>query len=435
MHLTVFALLCGLFSIPFAHADEVLADWNIHFQATSITQTHSSFHSPYSGTNSINPGYEIPTSGTATLFVGHRLWKDAYVFANPEETMGGGFAQTHGIAAFPNAEIYRVSDPNPVTNLSRLFVQQDFGLGGEKEKIEDDINQFEQVKDIDRVMVVLGKFSLNDYMDQNTYSHDPRTQFMNWVLMDNGAWDYAADVRGYTWGLMTELHLTNWSYRFALVQLSQVANSLNLDGDLTHAHSENLEVEYRYQVGNHPGKIRALAYMNQAHMGDYRESINQAALTGNAPDITSTREYRTKYGFTLNLEQEITKELGVFTRLGWNDGATESWNFTEVDQSFSAGVSLKGISWHRESDVVGFAVIIDGLSKDHEDYLRAGGSGFMLGDGQLNYAPEEVIETYYSYQVLKPLSLTLDLQGVNHPGYNADRGPLAVYGFRVHYEI
>jgi high affinity Mn2+ porin len=431
--LTIFSI--GVIS---AHAEENgpdHSDWNEHFQATSITQTHNAFHSPYSGALSVTPTYEVPTSGTATLFIGHKLWKDAYAFTNPEESMGGGIAQTHGIAAFPNGEIYRVDDPSPKTNLSRLFIEQDFGLGGEKEKLEDDINQFARSVDVERVILVAGKFSLNDYLDQNAYSHDPRTQFFNWALMDTGAWDYSADTRGYTWGIVTELHLTNWSYRVALVQVPKIANGMMLDGDLTRAHSENLEVEYRHKFSNHPGRVRLLGYMNQADMGNYRLAIDQAAANHVTPDITQTRSYSTKYGFALNIEQELTPDLGLFSRIGWNDGATETWAFTEIDRSFSVGLSLKGTRWHRADDVFGFAIIVDGLSKDHEDYLAAGGLGFIIGDGALNYAPEEIIETYYSYQLIKPLSLTLDLQGVNHPAYNADRGPLAIYGLRVHYEI
>ena len=214
-----------------------------------------------------------------------------------------------------------------------------------------------------------------------------------------------------------------------------VANGLLLDGDLTHAHSENGEIEYRFKMSEHPGKIRLLGYNNQANMGNYRQAIDLAAKAGITPDISQTRSYSTKYGVALNLEQEINSDLGVFSRIGWNDGATETWAFTEIDRSFSLGLSLKGTSWHREDDVFGLATIIDGLSKDHADYLTAGGLGFIIGDGKLNYSPEEVIETYYSYRVLKSLAVTLDVQGVNHPGYHADRGPVAIYGLRVHYQI
>lgn len=410
-------------------------EWSIHFQATSITQTHSYFHSAYSGQNSLLSNYEIPSTGTATLFIGHKLWSNAYLFANPEESMGSGLASTHGIAAFPNGESFRVDDPNPLTSLSRLFIQQEFGFGGGKEKVEDDLNQFSAEKDIHRLTLVAGKFSLNDYFDNNSYSHDPRTQFLNWALMDTGAWDYAADTRGYTWGVMTEFHEAQWSIRAAIAQVPVTANGIKLEGDLTHAHAENIEGEYRYKIQGRPGKLRGLYFSNQAHMGSYREAINLGVKMGAIPDASATRAYRTKSGFGINLEQELTPDLGVFSRLGYNDGATETWSFTEIDRSISLGASLKGTSWKRQSDVLGLALLWDGLSQDHQDYLAAKGLGFLIGDGGLSYAPEEVIEAYYCYQFLKELSITLDFQGVNHPGFNADRGPVAIYGLRLHYEI
>ncbi|MBC7397173.1 MAG: carbohydrate porin [Bdellovibrionales bacterium] len=410
-------------------------EWSQHFQLTTVTQTHSGLHSPYSGPLSLTNRYEIPSSLTATLFIGHRLWQNAYAFVNPEESIGAGLNSTHGIAAFPNGEVYRVDDPSPKINLSRLFIQQDFNLGHEKEKIEDDANQFDQEKSIERITVVAGKFSLNDYLDGNSYSHDPRTQFFNWALMDTGAWDYAADTRGYTWGVMTELHLKKWSVRFALVQVPAIANGIALEGDLKNAHAENLELEYRYALLEHPGKMRLLLFSNQARMGNYRTSIRQGLASAQSPDITDSRTFSSKTGFALNLEQEISSDLGTFARLGWNDGSTETWAFTEIDRSIAFGLSLKGSGWTRPSDVFGLAVMLNGLSKDHADYLGAGGLGFIIGDGKLNYALEQIIETYYSLQLFKSLSATADFQGVNHPGYNADRGPLAVYGFRLHFEI
>ncbi len=420
-------------------------EWNTHFQLTTITQAHFGFHSPYRGVNSLSARYEIPSSVTSTIFLGHKLWRDAYLFINPEESIGAGLSATHGIAGFPNGEIYRVDDPSPKTNLSRLFYQQDFNLGGEQEQIEDDKNQFASKKDGRRITVVAGKFSLNDYFDDNTYAHDPRTQFMNWALMDNGAWDYAADTRGYTWGIYGELHLADWSIRAAFVQEPALANQLDLDGDIVHANSENFEIERRYRLANHAGAVRLLGYVNHARMGNYREAIDGAQATHATPDVTTTRSYCTKYGFGLNWEQELTADLGVFSRIGWDDGATETWAFTEIDRDVSLGASLKGSAWHRPRDTVGFALILDGLSKDHADYLSAGGLGFIVGDGPLpgtaatgsylSYAPEQALETYYLYQVIKPMSLTADFQFVNHPGYNAARGPVPIYALRMHFEI
>lgn len=409
--------------------------WSNHFQATTVTQGRGRITSPYDGSNSLSEGYENRTSMTATLFTGHRLWENAFVFVNPEESAGGGLSGTHGIAGFPNGEIYRVDDPNPKINLSRAFIQQDIGFGGGKEKIEDDLNQFSATKDVDRLMIVGGKFSLNDYFDDNSYSHDPRTQFLNWSLMDNGAWDYAADTRGYTWGLVLDLHLSAWSFRFAVVQEPTVANQLDLDPHLLRAHSENYEVEYRYRLAEHAGKARLLYFSNQADMGNYQDSLNLALQSQSTPDITLTRSYSTKYGFGLDLEQEIGASIGMFSRLGWNNGDTESWAFTEVDRTASVGASFKGNLWNRPDDAVGLAAIVNGLSSVHATYLADGGQGFMLGDGALNYAPEEILETYYLCKISRPVGISPDFQYVKNPGYNADRGPAAIFALRFHYEI
>ena len=432
-------LLIAAFS-RLALADQIAAssdaqEWNIHFQTTTVTQTHGSFTSPYQGPNSLNPNFEIPSSVTSTLFVGHKLWRDAYLFVNPEETIGGGLSQTHGIAAFPNGEAYRVDDALPKTNLSRIFFQQDFGLGGGSENVPDSANQFQAAKDIKRITFVAGKFSLNDYLDDNTYSHDPRTQFLNWALMDTAAWDYASDTRGYTWGFYGELTFPVWSLRLALVQEPVSANSLDLDGNIVHAHSENLEFEYRYEYDSHPGKIRVLGFTNQANMGNYRQAVQLAAGTGSPPDITQTRSYSTKWGAALNLEQEVARDLGVFSRIGFNDGATETWAFTEAERSLSLGAMLQGTRWNRSGDTAGLAIMVDALSKDHADYLSAGGLGILLGDGALNYAPEDVVEAYYRFKLTRELGITPDFMFVNHPGYNADRGPVPIYAVRVHFEI
>ena len=432
-------------AVPAVSEISEAGDWSIHFQLTAVTQFHGAFTSPYYGQLSLKPSFEDPTSVTSTVFLGHRLWKQSYLFVNPEESIGAGLSQTHGVAAFTNGEIYRVDSPSPQTNLSRLFFEQDLGLGGEKERLEDQPNQFADLKDSNRITLVAGKFSLNDYFDDNTYSHDPRTQFLNWALMDTAAWDYAADTRGYTWGFYGELRLAQWSLRFAAVEEPAVANGLEMDTDIARAHGDNAEIEYRYRVGTHLGRIRLLGYMNHANMGNYRQAIQQGAAAATTPDITATRGYSTKYGAGLNWEQQLTPDVGVFSRLGWDDGASETWAFTEADESFSQGGRLKGTYWSRPEDVFGMAVMIDGLSKDHADYLSAGGIGFILGDGPqpgspavgpyLSYAPEYVLEAYYLCQIIKPLGATADFQFVNNPGYNSARGPVPIFAVRLHLDI
>jgi high affinity Mn2+ porin len=412
--------------------DAAPEQWSAHFQATLVPQFHGPFDAAYSGPNSLSNAFESNTSLTSTLFLSGRLWKGAEGYLNPEISAGSGFSGTHGMAGFPNGEIYRVDSPTPKPNLSRLFIQQRFGLGGESESFEDDKNQLAGRADQARITVVAGKFSLNDYFDGNAYSHDPRTQFLNWSLMDNAAWDYAADTRGYTWGFMIELNEPRWAIRFSSVLEPYEANQLDFDTDVAQAHGDNLELEVRYALSAQPGKARLLAYANHARMGSYAEAL---ALSPVAPDVTQTRDYRTKYGLGLNLEQAVNEDLGLFARLGWNDGATESWAFTEVDQTASLGAAMKGVPWSRPGDTVGGAAIVNGLSHDHAAYLAAGGVGFIIGDGALTYAPEEILEVYYSFLVIKGGTISADYQWVDHPAYNQDRGPASIFAGRLHYEF
>jgi carbohydrate-selective porin OprB len=282
-------------------------------------------------------------------------------------------------------------------------------------------------------VVTAGKFSLNDLFDNNTYSHDPRTQYLNWALMDNGAWDYAADTRGYTWGLAVEYRYQAMSFRFASVLEPKEANQMAMDTNLLQAHGDNGEVEYRYQLRNHPGVIRVLGYMNHANMGSYADAIANPADSG--PDVTQSRAYRTKYGFGLNLEQELSPSVGVFSRMGWNDGRTETWAFTEIDSTFSVGASFRGEPWGRKDDNLGLALILNGLSADHRAYLAAGGQGFIIGDGSLNYAPEQILEAYYSLKLWRSFAASGDVQWVKNPAYNADRGSTTILALRAHYEL
>jgi high affinity Mn2+ porin len=305
-------------------------------------------------------------------------------------------------------------------------------MGGDNEYIKPDKNQLGTIESQNRLTLVVGKFSLADFFDGNSYSHDPRTQFVNWAIMDNGAWDFAADTRGYTWGCMLEYNRAKWALRLASVLEPKVANQLDLDMNIAQAHSENAEFEYRYNAGSHPGKISCLAFANHAHMGNYRDSINLSPVN---PDITQTETYCLKYGFGLDFEQELTKNLGCFARAGWNDGATETWAFTEIDRTISLGLSLNGSSWKRPDDICGVALDINGLSQDHKDYLEAGGYGFIIGDGRLSYAPEEVAETYYAWKMCDHFTFTGDFQFVNNPAYNQDRGPVSILAVRLHYEL
>ena len=414
-------------------AGDLWPDWlSAHGQGTVVSQGNWKFRSPYQGPNSLLPIFNYRTTETATLYLDAKLGHGVDLVFNPEISGGRGLSGTTGLGGFPNGEATRVGMVQPTPYVARLFLRQVIGLGGEQEDIEDGPNQLAGKRDVNRVTFRVGKMSATDVFDDNTYSHDPRTQNLNWSLMANGAWDFPANTRGYTYGIAVDWNQKDWAWRYGVFGEPTEANGSDIDPKLLKANGHATEFEYRFTAADRPGKVRLLAYGNNAHMGNYRDAL-QVAGTG-PPDVTATRAYRTKYGFGLNLEQELTEDLGAFARLGWNDGRTETWAFTEIDRTASAGLVWKGTSWSRPADRLGVAVVVNGLSDPHRDYLAAGGIGFIVGDGALRYGPEEIIETYYSLQIRKGIVLSFDFQGVNHPAYNRDRGPAAIAAVRAHFE-
>jgi high affinity Mn2+ porin len=407
--------------------------FTLHAQATAITQGHDEFAAPYQGRNSLPSHEPAKTSLTATLFSGARLWDGAAIYFDPELAGGEGFGSVAGIAGFPNGEIPRVGTPEPEPYVARLYIQQVLGLGGDREHIDSDVNQIAGYRDIDRLTLTVGKFGAVDFFDGNTYCHDPRSQFMNWALMDTGSWDYPADTRGYTYGVAMELNHADWAFRYAALGESTTANGGEISGEVLRAEGNVFELEERYKLHDHPGVVRLMAYENNAHMGNYAEAINHPGPHG--PDVTLTRAWTVKYGFGISAEQSLSDNLGIFLRGGWDDGHTETWAFTEIDRTIALGLSLKGMSWGRPNDVLGTAVVVNGLSKDHRDYLAAGGYGFIIGDGRLHYALEEISETYYLIKVSDNVFLSPDFQFVDHPAYNSDRGPVFIFGLRAHIEF
>lgn len=410
--------------------------WNLFWQATSIGQYHGTFNAPYTGPLSLRDYPERDVSLTTTLFFGLRLDQNTQLYFNPEIAGGKGFSGTNGIANFPNGEIPRVTTAAPKPYLARLYIMHDFGWGSERESFESDENQLAGQRPVNRFTIIVGRFSAADFFDNNRYSHDPRTQFMSWATMYNGAWDYPADTRGYTWGWVNELHTANWSFRFGIAAMPRVANGEQLDLRLAHDRSQMWEQERRWTEHKHPGAIRTLEYMNYADMGNYGEAIAIAKQTGTVPSVVATRKIGTlKYGFGINAEQEITSDVGVFMRLGWNDGKTESFAFTAIDRLASAGVSVTGTRWHRHFDTAATALTVGGLSAVHAQYLAAGGLDFLIGDGRLNYGPEYVWESYYNARVIPGFFAAFDLQHVANPAYNQDRGPVWVSSIRLHIEV
>jgi high affinity Mn2+ porin len=410
--------------------------WNIYYQATSIGMYHGTLTSPYAGPFSLQDYPERDVSLTTTLFLGLRLEQNTVLYFDPEIAGGKGFSGVNGLANSSNGELPRVASATPKPYVARLYISHDFGFGSEMESFESDENQLSGQRPMTRYTVTVGRFTLTDFFDNNSYSHDPRTQFMGWAVMYNGAWDYPADVRGYDWGWVHEFHTRHWSLRYASAAMPRVANGLRFDRRLFRDRGDVFEGEYRVKLAEHPGAVRLLGYANHAQAGTYGDAIRLAQLDGGRPDVIATRRVGTlKYGFGLNWEQEIAKDIGVFGRLGWNDGKTESFAFTAIDRLATAGISVKGIRWHRPEDTVASELTVSGLSGVHASYLALGGYDFLIGDGRLQYGPEYVTETYYSARLFPGFFATIDLQHVSNPAFNQDRGPVWIPMLRLHLEL
>ena len=412
-------------------------NWNLYYQATSIGDYHGTFYAPYTGPLSLRDYPERDVSLTSTLFFTVRLIDpNTFLIFNPEIAGGKGFSGVDGIADPPNGEIPRVASATPKPYIARLYIQHDFGFGAEKERQESDENQLAGERPVNRYSIYAGRFTITDFFDNNNYTHDPRTQFMAWGVMYNGAWDYPADTRGYTWGMVHELHTRNWAFRYGIVAEPQVANGPQFDRRLFRDHGQVWEAERRYAWRGWNGTLRILGYDNRDQGGNYAEALKLAAATGTTPNVTLTDRVGTlKYGTGVSFDQAFSSDFGIFTRLGWNDGKTQSFAFTAIDRLASGGVSMKGTRWHRKGDVVATSLTVGGLSGVHREYLAAGGLDFLIGDGRLNYAPEYVWESYYSARVTGGLYATFDVQRDTNLAYNHDRGPVTIYSVRLHMEL
>ncbi len=410
-------------------------NWNVYFQATSIGQYHGAFDAAYSGPLSLADHPEAEASLTTTLFLGLRPARDTMIYFDPEVAGGRGFSGVNGLADSPNGELPRVAQARPTPYLARLYVTQDIALGDEREAVESDANQLAGSRPARRYSISAGRFSLSDFFDDNRYSHDPRTQFMGWAVMYNGAWDYPADTRGYTWGWVHELHMRRWSVRYASAAMPKVANGLRFDRRLFRDRGDEVEGEWRFKPSGREGAVRALAYQNHADMGTYADALQLAAQTGATPDVIATRRIGTlKYGFGVSADQELTSDIGIFGRWGWDDGKTESFAFTAMDRLVEGGVSITGTRWKRPHDTVATEINSGGLAGVHALYLERGGLDFLIGDGTLHYGRELVSESYYSARLMAGVWLSVDLQHVNNPAYNRDRGPVWIGSLRLHIE-
>jgi hypothetical protein len=416
-------------------------------QANIIFQAHGPFHSPYEGTNSLLARGEYKPSLVGTLFMGFELVRNPARHLEAiydEESAGGrGISEALGLAGFTNLDVVRNPTLGPVPYLARVQLHQTIGLSGKM--VEAARGPFSLATETPerRLELRVGKLGLPDAFDLNSVGTDSHLQFMNWTVDNNGAWDYAADTRGYTYGAIAEYDDKNWTARYGGALMSTVANGIDLDWNIGRASEQNMEFEWRHGLlgglvaPQRKGVVRALSYANHAHMGLYRDAVKAyLAGTDKTPDITKHESYgAVKYGFGLNVEQEVSDNLRVFGRFGWNEGQHESFCYTEVDQTFEFGGDFAGRGWGRANDKVGLAFVSNAIKRDHQEYLKLGGLGFILGDGNLNYAREDILEGYYNVHTWRGVYYALDAQYINHPGYNQDRGPVLVESVRMHVDF
>ncbi|HEX3484480.1 MAG TPA: carbohydrate porin [Micropepsaceae bacterium] len=415
-------------------------DYSLHGQSTFVLQYHPGFHSPYRGANSLDPGSRGNETFDAAIFASARLWRQTEAYLDVEADQGFGLSNTLGAAGYLSGEAYKVGANWPYLRVPRLFLRQTFDLGdlgdlgGEDVVLAPAANQLGGTRATDNIIVTLGKFSPTDMFDANRYAHDPRADFFNWSIVDSGAFDYAADAWGYSYGGAAEWTQAWWTLRLGAFNLSRVPNSRFLQRDFSQFELV-AEGEMRETIDNHPGSIKLLGFVNRGHMADYERAVTAGLLTNTTPDTATLRDYASRPGFALNVEQQIDSEWGVFVRASFNDGTKEAYEFTEINKSLAAGASFAGTDWGRPEDVFGIAGVVNGLSRSARDYFAAGGLGILIGDGRLpHYSSEDILETYYRLSVVEGVAVSFDYQYVAHPAYNADRGPVSAFGLRVHAE-
>jgi hypothetical protein len=442
------ALLMVLSGLARVHAQEVdsagqesqapaeeASPFAFHAQTTYVWQRKPAFNAPYSGDNSLGPQRDKSYSWTVTMDLGLRPWKGAEFHLNPEMVQGVAFSGLHGLGGLTNGELAKVSGPNPTVFRARAFLRQTWGFGEGEEQVDADFNQFAGKVDKRRLVLTAGNMPVLDIFNAVEYSHDPRTQFMNWSFMTHGSYDYAADARGYNWGLALEYYYDDWAVRIGRFLQPLESNGLELDTRFMEHYGDQLELERRYMLSGQEGKVRLLLWRNKAKMGAFCDAIALANSTGDTPDVGAVRREHAKMGVGLSFEQKVGQDLGLFARADWSDDKTETYAFTEVGRSVSLGGILTGQRWARPQDSLGVAVAINMLGSGHRDYLANGGLGAFLGDGALNYGKEQILEVFYSFQPVKHLWISPDFQYIRNPGYNRDRGPVKVFGVRFHAEL
>jgi high affinity Mn2+ porin len=413
-------------------------NWAIHGQTTYIQQGYPPFHSPYLGPNSFTPWAQTRNTWTVSAFLGLKLWQGGELYYNPELLQGFGLHDTTGAAGFPNGEAQKSNFPYFRYSTSRLFLRQTIGLGGEQEKSESGYGQLGGNRDVSRLTFWVGRLSVHDIFDNNSYALDPRLDFMNWSIWAAGAFDYPADKVGLGYGAVSELNQKYWALRVGYFLTGNQPNSNEFDMTLFRRGAYVGELETRHSVFSLPGKVRFGLWADTYFSGSYREAVDLSLAVPNLDPtdaIVATRTGRTKYGYYVNFEQSLTEHLAIFGRWSWNDGRNEISAFTDIDRSLMFGAAITGKAWGRPDDRIGLAGAVNALSPEHRDYIAAGGLGVLIGDGMLNYHNERILETYYAMRVLKGLTMTFDYQYMINPAYNADRGPISFFSGRLHGEF
>ncbi|MDY7575113.1 carbohydrate porin [Actimicrobium sp. CCI2.3] len=419
---------------PFSDAAAAPENWAVHGQVTNVTQRHPHFASTYSGTNSLIANGRTEETTDLTLYAGIKLWRGAEFWINPEIDQGFGLSNTVGMAGFPSGEAYKVGANTPYLRLPRAFLRQVIPLAGAQVPVEATANQLGGTRAANNVTLTAGKLSVTDIFDTNRYAHDPRSDFLNWSVIDAGAFDYAADAWGFTYGAAAEWTQDAWTLRGGAFQLSKVPNGKIVAVDFSQ-YMLVTELEQRYQLSGHDGKVKLLGFVNRGRMGSYHDAVERALLANETPDTAVVRRWSYRPGAAINIEQELAADLGLFARASVNNGTKEAYEFTEINRSISAGLAWKGNQWGRHDDTFGVAVAINGLSSDARRYFAAGGIGILIGDGRQTYGTEKILETYYAMRVTSHMTLSVNYQRVNNPAYNRDRGPVSLFGVRTHAEF
>jgi high affinity Mn2+ porin len=410
-------------------ADETYA---VHGQITVIDQYHPGFTSAYRGTNSMDPGSRGDETVTATLSAGLRVWDGGQIYIDPEVDQGFGLSGTLGLAGFSNGQGSKVGASIPYFRLQQLFFRQSIDLGGESKTIGSAANQLGMTQTVDNIVITAGKFPLTSVFDTNAYAHDPSADFLNWTLIDSGAFDYAADAWGYSYGTSVEWTQSWWTLRSGLLAMSRLPNGRDLQTDFAQFSLVD-EAEIRVPLFGQQSTIKLLGFLNRARMGSYDDAVALGLATHTTPDTSLVRRYNSRPGFALNVEQPISDDLGAFFKASFNNGEEETYEYTDVNESFASGLSLKGTSWGRGDDAVGAAIVVNAISRAARSYFAAGGLGVLVGDGRLtHYGRENILETFYNAQVNAWLNATFDYQLAVNPAYNPDRGPISIIGVRLH---